>query len=83
MRVAVADDAALFREGGWPRARPNCSSRHGRSTHGRWTTCVSWPGASTVLGLDDRVAAVGGRLTLLSPVGGGTTVRAEFSDSRR
>lgn len=40
-------------------------------------------GAQEVLGLDDRVAAVGGRLTLLSPVGGGTTVRAEFSDSRR
>lgn len=35
------------------------------------------------LGLDDRVAAVGGRLTARSPVGEGTTVRAEFSDSPR
>lgn len=40
-------------------------------------------GASRLRGLDDRVAAVGGRLTVHSPVGEGTRVRAEFSDPRR
>ncbi|GHH30004.1 sensor histidine kinase [Lentzea cavernae] len=38
---------------------------------------------SGLRGLDDRVAAVGGRLTVRSVAGEGTTVRAEFSDSRR
>ncbi|MFD4639888.1 sensor histidine kinase [Lentzea sp. NPDC058436] len=37
---------------------------------------------SGLRGLDDRVAAVGGRLTVRSVEGEGTTVRAEFSDSR-
>ncbi|HEX8869669.1 MAG TPA: ATP-binding protein, partial [Lentzea sp.] len=40
-------------------------------------------GVSELRGLDDRVAALGGRLTVHSPVGEGTTVRAEFSDPRR
>ncbi len=38
---------------------------------------------SGLRGLDDRVAAVGGRLIVCSPVGSGTTVRAEFSDPQR
>ena len=33
---------------------------------------------SGLRGLDDRVAAIGGRLTITSPAGGGTTVRAEL-----
>ncbi|KJK52079.1 hypothetical protein UK23_04960 [Lentzea aerocolonigenes] len=40
-------------------------------------------GVSELRGLDDRVAALGGRLAVNSPVGEGTTVRAEFSDPRR
>ncbi|MEV6238526.1 ATP-binding protein [Lentzea sp. NPDC051838] len=40
-------------------------------------------GVAELRGLDDRVAALGGRLTVHSPVGEGTTVRAEFSDPRR
>ena len=37
------------------------------------------PAAGTGLrGLDDRVAAIGGRLTVTSPAGGGTTIRAEL-----
>ncbi|MEU0883373.1 ATP-binding protein [Lentzea sp. NPDC005914] len=40
-------------------------------------------GAAGLRGLDDRVAALGGRLTVHSPVGEGTTVRAEFSDLPR
>ncbi|GGN08849.1 two-component sensor histidine kinase [Lentzea pudingi] len=38
---------------------------------------------SGVRGLDDRVAAVGGRLTVWSVVGEGTILRAEFSDLPR
>ncbi len=42
-----------------------------------------WGGAdpsagSGLRGLDDRIAAIGGRLGVTSPVGGGTTVRAEL-----
>ncbi|MEU3644077.1 ATP-binding protein [Lentzea sp. NPDC034063] len=37
---------------------------------------------SGLRGLDDRVAAVGGRLTVRSVAGEGTSVRAEFSDPR-
>ena len=33
---------------------------------------------SGLRGLDDRVAAIGGRLTVTSPAGGGTTIRAEL-----
>jgi signal transduction histidine kinase len=40
-------------------------------------------GVTALRGLDDRVAAAGGRLTVHSPAGEGTTVRAEFSDSPR
>ncbi|TWP50683.1 hypothetical protein FKR81_18910 [Lentzea tibetensis] len=38
------------------------------------------PAGSGLRGLDDRVAAAGGRLVVTSPVGAGTTVRAEFQD---
>jgi signal transduction histidine kinase len=40
-------------------------------------------GASGLRGLEDRVAALGGRLTVRSPEGEGTTVLAEFSDPLR
>ena len=33
---------------------------------------------SGLRGLDDRVAAIGGRLSVTSPAGGGTTIRAEL-----
>ncbi|MFI6096038.1 hypothetical protein ACIA8G_10820 [Lentzea sp. NPDC051213] len=39
--------------------------------------------ACEVRGLDDRVAAAGGRLTVRSSAGQGTTVRAEFRDLPR
>jgi len=35
-------------------------------------------GGSGLTGLADRVAALGGRLTITSPVGGGTTIRADL-----
>jgi signal transduction histidine kinase len=35
-------------------------------------------GGSGLTGLADRVAALGGRLTITSPAGGGTTIRAEL-----
>jgi len=35
-------------------------------------------GGSGLTGLADRVAALGGRLTITTPVGGGTTIRADL-----
>ena len=36
------------------------------------------PRGSGLRGLEDRVAARGGRLTVVSPAGGGTRVRADL-----
>jgi signal transduction histidine kinase len=35
----------------------------------------AFPGGSGLLGMEDRLEAVGGRLEILSPPGGGTTLR--------